>query len=73
MYRNSVKNVKSVSMHLSLSTGHHFFGVQSVTDLELHLCTTLTRQPNVVNIVDCDLWTGQSGAPVSVGETFLFS
>jgi len=73
MYRNPVKNVKSVSMRLPLSTGHHLLGVQSVTDLKSHLCTTLTRQPSVVNIFDCDQWTGQSGAPMPVGETVIFS
>jgi hypothetical protein len=73
MYRNPVKNVKSVSMCLSLSIGHHLLGVQSVTDPKSHLCATLTRQPSVVNVVGCDQWTGQSGVPVPVGETVILS
>lgn len=55
IYRNAVKNVKSVSMRLSISTGRHLFGVQPVTDLKSHLCTVLTKQPSIVNIVDYDL------------------
>jgi hypothetical protein len=55
IYRNPVKNVKSVSVRLSLSTGRHLCGVQAVTNLKSHFCTFLTRLPSIVNIVDYDL------------------
>jgi len=48
-YRSCLSRL-SLSLHLSLSTGHHLLSVRFKTSLQSNLCTTVTRQSITENI-----------------------